>query len=142
MHFQISMPSAPVEFQAAGVDATQRPSPSQAPPTPSQTSHRDPLPRLPRPLIQPSAPEGLVGAAGTRVRPGFAGHCRWGESGGLPGPPCSGSWGPGGLASKTPLQILHTWGGGCKEGCVHGRRFQESPVALPKRPGIEGIYRT
>ena len=124
VHLQISMPSAPMDLQAAGVDATQRPSPSRAPPTPSQISRRDPLPSLPRPLIQPSAPEGLMGAAGTRVR--LAGHCRWGESVGLPGPPCSGSWGPGGLASETPLQILQAWGG----------RVQGGVCAREALPGI------
>lgn len=98
--------------------------------------------RLPRAPIQLSAPEGRLGAGRTGVRPERAEHCRW-EEWGTPGPSRLRFLAPYPRISEPPCKSCKHRVGGCKKGCVPGRRFQESPARAAqtsrKRGHIQGI---
>lgn len=134
MHLQISPPR---EFQEAGVN----PTPSRRPLAPPVgTLHY----ALPPQRMQPEAPKGLRLLAGPGGRPGCAGERPVGgvrDSGSsrlrfLGAPRGRGN----GLGA--PWKSCRRRVGECEGVRVPGRRFQEPPVALPKRPGrghTEGI---
>lgn len=139
VHLQVSVP---VEFQAAGVEPTQCPMPH-------------PIAGAPYP--QPDLPVGHCCAFPGRQFSSQPQKAAWvragqglgqsalstagGRSGGLLGPPGSGSWPPTPGFQSPPANPASTGWAGARRGVCLGGASRNLPPALPKHPGKEGIYR-
>ena len=116
------------------------PHPIAGPPIPGQTSRWDTLRAFPGRQFSSGPQKASWVRAGQGL--GQSALSTAGKrSGGLLGPPGSGSWPPTPEFQSPPANPASTGWAGARRGVCLGGASRNLPPALPKRPGKEGIYR-